>query len=221
MADLIRVSIDGPTASGKTTLGISLAHTFRGAFLDTGLTFRAATYALLHGATIEDLESTSWWSAIDHRPANFASAGSEIESTWLGDNEITDLLWSYEVDNSIDVVTRNSSVRQQILTLHQKIIEVQPTIFVAGRDVGTTLLTDDATLHIVLTAEFGTRRERRRLQYSQFPGRSVAVGATSAMDLTTIRLLQGAPNSIIVDTTTTSAKDVTNMVKHELDQRLK
>ena len=47
VSDLFSIAIDGPVAVGKTVVGKKLAKTLRFIYLDTGLMYRAVTYALL------------------------------------------------------------------------------------------------------------------------------------------------------------------------------
>ena len=50
------IAIDGPTASGKTTLGKGLADSLKIGFFDTGLMYRAATLSVIDNAI--DLQDT-------------------------------------------------------------------------------------------------------------------------------------------------------------------
>ena len=46
MSDHLSIAIDGPVASGKTTVGLLVAKSLSARFLDTGLMYRAITYVV-------------------------------------------------------------------------------------------------------------------------------------------------------------------------------
>ncbi len=193
MTVALQISIDGPTAAGKTTLGAGLARHFDAVFLDTGLTYRALAYLLWRGDLAGD---DSWKSTLYHVPLSQHYS----EKILYRGNDISDELWGLEVDNRIGLISRDPARRSQILSYHNQIVGQHPRIIAAGRDVATTLLTT-AILHVFLTADFAIRRDRRRVQHSQNPARSIAVGAITERDLQTLEECRTLPNSMILDTT--------------------
>jgi cytidylate kinase len=208
-----QVSIDGPTAAGKTTLGMALARHFEAAFLDTGLTYRALGYML---ALDELPDDDSWMSVIEHTTSS--PSGSLEEVLYIGEN-ITDRLWEFTVDSRLDLIARDAAKREQILFYHRQIIAAHPRIIVAGRDVATTLL-PNALLHIFLIADFAVRRERRRAQHRQNPARSVVIGAITKRDLETLEEFQNLPQSLVLDTTDQPEDSVLNQVICRIDGTL-
>jgi CMP/dCMP kinase len=215
MTGSLQVSIDGPTAAGKTTLGMGLARYFGAAFLDTGLTYRALGYLL----ALEELpKDDSWKSMIEHIPSS--SDGSPEEVIYNSEHEeITDRLWDFKVDSRLDLVSRDPARRAQIASYHREIIAARSRLIVAGRDVATTLL-PNALLHVFLNADFTVRRERRRLQHGDNPGRSVVVGVTTSRDLETLESLENLPHSMILDTTYLSADSILNQAIDHIDGAL-
>lgn len=201
MADPLAVSIDGPTASGKTALGVALAHRLGGVFVDTGLTYRALAYS----ATRDELpEGDSWRSFIEHIPQSFESADDSslgrAEAVYYRNRDITEYLWGFEVDNRLENVARDARRRREITEYHRELVSLHPTTIAAGRDVATTVLVD-ANLHVFLNASFEVRRARRRAQHCGNPERSVAVGAITRRDLDTLEQIRDRPNAPVIDTT--------------------
>jgi cytidylate kinase len=197
----LTVSIDGPTASGKTTLGVALARRLGGAFIDTGLTYRALAYSL----TRTDLPAgDSWRSFIVHSPQTFESANdttsSRAEAVYYHGREITEELWGFEVDNCLENVARNPQRRREITDYHSELVSLNETTIAAGRDVATTILIG-ANLHVFLNASFGVRRARRRAQHRSHPERPVVVGAVTRRDLDTLEQIRSKPNALVIDTT--------------------
>jgi CMP/dCMP kinase len=214
----LSVSIDGPTASGKTTLGIGLARRFGAVFFDTGLTFRALAYCLARG---ELDDNDSWRSSIEHLPMIFSGSGStpgelmNKEVVSYKGQDISELMWGFEVDNKLDFVASSPERRSEILLYHREMLAVHPRTIVAGRDVGITLL-PDAGMHVFLTANFAVRRERRRAQYRENPARSVVVGAITRRDVITLEQLRTKPNSVVVDTTYLPRETILTCVEKRL-----
>jgi CMP/dCMP kinase len=195
------VSIDGPTASGKSSLGVGLADKFDAIFLDTGLTFRALAYCLASG---ELDESDSWRSFVGHRPLRPSlgclAAGAAKETVTVKGVDVTEKIWGFDVDNKLDVIAADPIRRAEILAFHHELVAAYPRAVVAGRDVGTALL-PQASLHVFLTANFSVRRERRRAQHRADPARSVVVGSITRRDVATLEQLRGKVNMVVVDTT--------------------
>lgn len=200
----LQLSIDGPTGSGKTTLGITLALRYGAVFLDTGLTFRGLAYL-----KSEDLlpPDDSWKSLLSYKPfdgiENMYRPREELihaGSVFYKDLEVTGKLWGFDVDNQVDVVASDRTRRSEVLDYHRKILESNPRILIAGRDIASSLL-PDADLHIYLTAEFSVRRERRRAQRLADPTISPIVGAMTRLDTDTLKDLQAKRTAAIIDTT--------------------
>jgi CMP/dCMP kinase len=214
------VSIDGPTASGKTTLGIELAKSYGAAFLDTGLTYRALAYALTRQGL--DASDGSWRALVEHQPSLFKIPGPDglghpiqPEIVLYKGEDITDKVWAFDVDNRVDQVAMNPTWRAQILDFHKETVNSHDRIVVAGRDIATTLL-KRATLHVFLTANFAVRRERRRAQHRMDSTRSVVVGAVTARDLDTLEAVRLMPNAIVIDTTHLSSAAVFASIRKDL-----
>jgi CMP/dCMP kinase len=208
MINYFQISIDGPTAAGKTTLGTGLADHFGAAFLDTGLTFRSMGYLLSRGELPVD---DSWRSLICHVPYS----GEKSEKIIYREQDVTEELWGFEVDTRLDLISRDPVRRAQILSFHRQIVDEQPRLVAAGRDVAVTLLTD-ASLHVFLTADFPVRRTRRKEQFMQNPVRSAVVSAVTERDIKTLEDCRCLPNSIILDTTNMPARTVLNYVIGEI-----
>lgn len=196
----LSISIDGPTASGKTTLGSYLAATFGCAFLDTGWTFRAIGYAIYHHA----LPSNDHWEMVlEHRPARYEPSPEpcmvEPERILLEGKDITDEIFDTCLESAVRSVASDPIWRARIQTYHASLIRPQLRIVAVGRDVALTLL-PAASLHIVLTASLAVRRERRRAQYRNTPGRSIAVGSMTPRDVLKVEEIRKLPRFVEIDT---------------------
>ncbi|WP_324789137.1 (d)CMP kinase [Streptomyces sp. H51] len=211
----ISISIDGPTASGKTTLATCLAQSLGLAFLDTGLTYRSLAYALSR----EPAESlrTRLHSALEHRPVVYDRSGEVVQdhAILLHGEDITEDIWDMSLDGGLKAVAGDSAWREEILGMHQAIVEKHGDVVAVGRDVAMTLL-PAARLRIYLTASLAVRRERRRAQYRDRSDRSTAVGPPTQRDEENRAAVRSLPDSIEIDTTYLPASAVSTCALNRL-----
>lgn len=196
----ILISIDGPTASGKTTLATSLAQFIGLAFLDTGLTYRSLAYALSREPE-EGLRS-QLHSVLEHRPIVYDKLGKPVQShaILLHGKDIAEEIWDSSLDGNLKMVAKDLAWRQEILRIHQDVVETYGDVVAVGRDVAMTLL-PTAHLRIYLTASLAMRRERRRAQYRDRSDRSTIVGPPTERDAENQAAIRSLPNSIEIDST--------------------
>ncbi|MEV5088692.1 (d)CMP kinase [Streptomyces griseoincarnatus] len=196
----ISISIDGPTASGKSTLATHLARSLGLAFLDTGLTYRSLAYTLSREPA-EGLR-TRLYSALEHRPVVYDRLGEPVQehAVLLHGEDITERIWDPSLDGGLKAVAGDSAWREEILRIHRAIVEKHGDVVAVGRDVAVTLL-PEASLRIYLTAGLAVRRERRRAQYRDRSDRSTAVGPPTERDEANRDAVRSLPDSIEIDTT--------------------
>jgi len=158
--------LDGPAASGKTTVGERLARRLDYLFFDTGVMYRAVTLmALRGGIPIEDEAAVTGLAqvlAIDVWPALPQTANDGRLYTVLVDGQdVTHDIRSPEVDANVSPVSAYPGVRAA-LTGQQRRIGTRGRVVMVGRDIGTVVL-PDADLKIYLDASPQERASRRLL----------------------------------------------------------
>lgn len=153
------VAIDGPAASGKSTLGRVLAERFGYRFLDTGLMYRAfALAAGREGVAPDDLDGIDLLlQHIDMR----IDAGLETRIS-LGDEDVTERLREPDVERTVSAYSAVPAVRSFMVALQRAVAAEAPAVL-AGRDIGTVVL-PDAPLKFFLEASQEARAERRSRQ---------------------------------------------------------
>jgi len=162
------IAIDGPAASGKSTIGLRLANALGYLFFDTGVMYRAVTWlALERGIDIHDESAVSALAEeaqIDVAPAS-KSDGRACDVLVNGQ----DITWetrSRKVDANVSIVAAYPAVRSA-LSQQQRRIGQRGDIVMVGRDIGTVVL-PDADLKIYLDA---TAEERARRRYDEIMAR--------------------------------------------------
>lgn len=154
----IRIAIDGPASSGKSTVAKIVAKTLGYTYLDTGAMYRSATYlALKHGLTSQ--ETAQLLDLLASYPISFARAEDGSQLVFLADQDVTLALRQNDVTQEVSRVAALPEVRQYLVAEQQRIAS-QGGIIMDGRDIGTVVL-PDAELKLFLIASVEERAERR------------------------------------------------------------
>lgn len=155
------IAIDGPAASGKSTLGLKIAQELEYLFFDTGVMYRAVTWiALDHDIDVYDevkVTALAEATPIDVVPASRAD-GRACDVLVAG----RDITWETRlpvVDANVSVVSAYRGVRAA-LSRQQRRIGQRGRIVMVGRDIGTVVL-PEADLKIYLDASAEERARRR------------------------------------------------------------
>ncbi len=165
------IAIDGPAASGKSTLGLRLAEALGYLFFDTGVMYRAVTWLVLdRGVDTHDEAAVTALAQnvpIDVAPASVAD-GRACDVIVEG-NDITWETRSRKVEAHVSIVAAYAGVRKA-LSQQQRRIGLRGKIVMVGRDIGTVVL-PEADLKIYLDA---SAEERARRRYNELIARGKA-----------------------------------------------
>ncbi|EHI74401.1 cytidylate kinase [Streptococcus criceti] len=154
----IRIAIDGPASSGKSTVAKILAKKLGYTYLDTGAMYRCATYlALKHGIDLEQVDALL--KLLDRYPIAFGKAADGSQTVSLGSEDVTLAIRQNDVTNHVSAVSAIPQVREKLVD-EQRRIAAGGAIIMDGRDIGTVVL-PDAELKIFLVASVEERAERR------------------------------------------------------------
>lgn len=150
------VAIDGPAASGKSTVAARVAEALGVPHLDTGATYRAVTLACLRaGVDLTDPEACAEVARsveLDRRGGRLLLDGEDVEDEIRGE----------AVTRAVSAVAAHPPVREAV-TPRQRELARERGAVVEGRDIGTVLL-PDADLKVYLTASVSERARRRAAQ---------------------------------------------------------
>ena len=160
----LQIAIDGPAASGKTTVARSVADRLGVLYLDTGAMYRALAHAALQTQTDLDNENALVRLLELHpirveldrsTPLGFRifSGGRELGPADLESPGVTAV---------VSTIASHPRVREAMVREQRRIAQQGPVVM-AGRDIGTVVL-PDAPLKIYLTASLAARVARRRAQ---------------------------------------------------------
>lgn len=160
----LQIAIDGPAASGKTTVAHQLAERLGILSLDTGAMYRALAYLALHTGTEADNEPALVRLCEQQRiSVALDRASASGFRVFAGPTEIAEAnLQSNEVTAIVSTIAAHPRVRDAMVREQRRIAQEGPVVM-AGRDIGTIVL-PDAPVKIFLTASVPARIERRRAQ---------------------------------------------------------
>lgn len=162
------IAIDGPAASGKSTIGLRLANALGYLFFDTGVMYRAVTWlALERGVDLRDeaaVTALAEQAQIDVAPAS--KPDGRACDVLVNGQDITWETRTRTVDENVSIVAAYPGVRQA-LSQHQRRIGQRGEIVMVGRDIGT-VVSPDADLKIYLDA---TAEERAKRRYEEIVAR--------------------------------------------------
>lgn len=213
------IAIDGPSASGKSTVGALLARGLGYLYFDTGVMYRAvAAAALARGIRADDEAAVTALAEqirIDILPPT-VDDGRDV--TVLADGQdITADIRRRDVEKAVSPVSSYAGVRHA-LTLQQRRIGEQGRVVMVGRDIGTVVL-PNADVKIYLDATLAERARRRFLERRK---RGEDVEASQV--LTEVRRrdeydssrqhapLAAAADAIVVDSTNLTVEQVLELV---------
>ncbi len=155
------IALDGPAASGKSTLGNRLANSLGYLFFDTGIMYRAITWiALQHDMNLKDektITELAQKAQIDIRPPS-KEDGRPCDVV-IGDKDVTWDMRGGDVDANVSVVSAYAGVRKA-LSEQQRRIGMRGKVVMVGRDIGTVVL-PEADLKVYLDASAEERAKRR------------------------------------------------------------
>ena len=155
------ITIDGPVASGKSSVGLILAKKLGYLFLDTGIMYRAVTWAAINQkVNINDKKAISSLAQqidIEIQPPTIFDG--RINDVFVNKVDVTWKIREPEVNENVSQVSKYQLVRE-VLTEQQRKFGRRGKIVMVGRDIGTIVM-PNAELKIFLEASVEERALRR------------------------------------------------------------
>ena len=159
MADLI-ITIDGPAASGKSTVARLPAEKLDASFLDTGAMYRAVTLAAMQAGVDLNDQRKLLDIAQTHKIQLSVEAG---KTTVCIDNiDVTEQIRDPEVTANARYIAGAPDVRAELVRMQRQFAAARHRIVTEGRDQGTVAFAD-ADVKFFLTASATERAKRRQV----------------------------------------------------------
>lgn len=202
------IAIDGPAASGKTTVGMAIAEKYGYLFLDTGLMYRAVTLAALRSnipATSEAARKLLMYLSLS---VQVTRDGTRV---LLGAEDVTVHLRDADVEARVSDYAAIPEVREAMVR-QQRAIAAKGNAVLAGRDIGTVVL-PNAPLKLYFHASEDARAERRGSQATQAAeaARRDIANRDKKDSGREVSPLKPAADAIVIDTTNMALEDVVKL----------
>lgn len=214
------VAIDGPAASGKSTLAEKLADFLGYLYFDTGVMYRAVTLIALREfqSVSDEWMVTKLAESIDIDVRSPSVQDGRKYDVWANGEDVTWLIRCPEVDAHVSQVSAYPGVRRA-MTAQQRRIGQRGRVVMVGRDIGTVVL-PEADLKIYLDASVEERARRRYLEMQQ---RGEEVSFQSILDsmrrrdqidsTREVAPLRPAEDAVILNSDGITAEEVLEQVK--------
>jgi cytidylate kinase len=203
------IAVDGPAASGKSTLASRLAAHFGLRFLDTGLLYRAVARAMLdRGEDPRDAEAAV-------RAAAALAPGDVQPARLRGEG----------VGQGASIVAAVPAVRAALLPFQRRFAGSRGAVL-AGRDVGTVVC-PDATFKLFVTA---SDRERARRRHEELLGRGEAPIYAAVLEEIrerdrrdgnrAVAPMRASPDAWVLDTTSLDADAAFEAARRHIEEAM-
>ncbi len=212
------IAIDGPAASGKSTVAKAVAHRLGIRHLDTGAMYRAVTWLALHDGVETDDADRLTLLAENHPVAfEYADGASIATCVRIAGHDVTTAVRLPEVDAAVSAVSAVPGVRSALVQRQRELAGERDTV-AEGRDIGTVVF-PAAAVKVYLTASPEERARRRKLDLA-------AQGLAVEQDEVQARLhrrdtydstraispLEAAEDATLLDTTGLSVEQVVDAI---------
>ena len=156
------ITIDGPTASGKSTLARHLAKELKYYYINSGLLFRALAYLLITKknyslAQIESPKMDDISLFFKNNKLKYVFENGK-EAVFFNGDDITPYLKTPEIDQAASLLSTNKKVRVIVMEWQRKIAQ-EHDVIVDGRDTGSVVF-PNADYKFYLTATLEKRAQR-------------------------------------------------------------
>ena len=211
----IVIAIDGPAASGKSSVARALARRLAFAYVNTGAMYRAATWLVVsNGVPPDDAERVQALL----QSTKITCGLSDGESTILVDGaDPSGYLVDESVNANVSTLASLPGVRR-LLVEHQRAYAADHDLVMEGRDIGSVVFPDaDVKIYLDASAEERARRRAHDTAHAgSQAGQAAVAEAIQARDLSdktrTASPLALAPGAMHIDTTGMPIESVVDQV---------
>lgn len=212
------IAIDGPSASGKSTVARRVAARLGWLYVDSGALYRAVTWqALEKGLDTKDSESVA--NLVKTLTPEF-SIKDDAVSLALDGITLNQELRTETINRNVSPVAAEPTVRKFVTQWLRSMIELD-NLVMEGRDIGTTVFAD-SKFKFYLDASPAERARRRHAETQEAMSvNDVRESLTRRDEIDSRRMtapLQVADDADVIDSTSMSADEVTNyIIEHVRD----
>ena len=171
------VALDGPSSSGKSTVGAEAARQLGYRFCDTGLLYRAVAWLAVERGIAPDL--TEALVPLAQEVQLIADTRGRLRHVEADGRDVTAEVHGPAVDRAVSDYAKVPELRAALVS-RQRALAADGGIIMAGRDIGTVIL-PNADIKIYLDASPEERARRRAAQRKIAADESQATGILEDM----------------------------------------
>lgn len=146
----MKIAIDGPAGSGKSTIAKKVAKTLGIEYIDTGAMYRAlAFYMNENNLSLQELKNEM----------DFINIEFKKERTFINGKDISDFIRTNEISSLASKVSKDKEIREKLVDLQRKLAD-KVSCVMEGRDI-TSVVLKDAEYKFYLDANPRVRAKRR------------------------------------------------------------
>lgn len=212
----IRIAVDGPSGTGKSSTCKAIARRAGWSYLDTGALYRMTTLLAMKS----DVEGTALSTLIEQ--SNFDVSLDPIDQRFfLNGDDVTAAIREEDVTQHVSAVAAQPEVREALLAMQHRLVDKASSgIVVEGRDIGSTVI-PDADLKLHLYADLAARAARRALE-TQDSGERVAERLADRDRIDSTRAAspyQVPPDAIEIDSTDLNLEETVDLIWQMIIER--
>lgn len=147
----MKIAIDGPAGSGKSTIAKKLASKLNIEYIDTGAMYRALAYYMnQNDLSLEELKINMERLNIEFKE----------EKTFINGKDISDFIRTNEVSILASKISKDKDIREKLVDLQRKLAD-KVSCVMEGRDI-TSVVLKDAEYKFYIDANSKVRAIRRK-----------------------------------------------------------
>jgi cytidylate kinase len=205
------IAIDGPSASGKSTLGRLLARELGLLYIDTGSMYRAVALAVIESTSVNENDDIAVGSLAERIDLDLAGDPDSLR-IMLDGRDVSERVRDEDVTHISSIISTIPAVRRAMVARQREF--GRRGAVMNGRDIGTVVF-PDADVKFFLTADVKERADRRLAEEvedkheSSFEQTLSDITERDLRDTTRADSpLVAAPDAIVIDSTGMSIDEV-------------
>ncbi len=205
------ITIDGPAASGKSSVSRELARRLGWQWVSTGAFYRGLAFAALQLQI--DLDDVKNLADLTHNPVWSVRMNEDRTRVFFQDQDVTDQIAHEDVGNFASKVSHYPEVRKALLDAQRGCSEGPQGLVAEGRDCGTVVF-PQAEAKVYLTANSEHRAARRAAELGLDQEDMVKAQQQRDLQDSTRKVAPMAvpEDALVVDTTTLNLEQVVDKV---------
>ena len=213
------ITIDGPAASGKSSVSRELARRLGCFWVSTGAYYRGL--AFIAQRTQVDLHSPQ--RLADLAASDTWRVGIDAEKTkvFFENEDVTEALSEEQVGNAASLISHYPEVRQALLVEQRKCGLIEPGLVAEGRDCGTVIFPQaDAKIYLTASSEHRAARRAQELGISEDILQEQQKQRDHQDSSRKVAPLQVPDSALVIDTTYMSLDEVVDSIEKHIVRKL-